>query len=196
MIKVVICGDHPVVREGMKVAFSQTPDIRAVAEASTGAELLENAGSTCLSAVILDISLPGSNGLHVLKDLASRRITVPVLISSMHPEGPVRAAGAARWPPGESTSARPRASCWPKSSGAGARLQPLHRRQPPHHPPPQAAPPRRPGPLRGGKPAAGVEPFYLLWLGVSLTLRAPAFSARSIWRRTRCSLADSGSTVS
>ena len=36
MIKVVICGDHPVVREGMKVAFSQTPDIRAVAEASTG----------------------------------------------------------------------------------------------------------------------------------------------------------------
>jgi DNA-binding NarL/FixJ family response regulator len=87
MIKVVICDDHPVVREGMKVAFAQTPDIRVVAEASTGAELLEIVGSTRLSAVILDISLPGSNGLDVLKDLASRRLNVPVLILSMHPEG-------------------------------------------------------------------------------------------------------------
>jgi DNA-binding NarL/FixJ family response regulator len=86
MIKVVICDDHPVVREGMKVAFAQTPDIRVVAEASTGAELLEIVGSTRLSAIILDISLPGSNGLDVLKDLASRRSAVPVLILSMHPE--------------------------------------------------------------------------------------------------------------
>jgi DNA-binding NarL/FixJ family response regulator len=86
MIKVVLCDDHPVVREGLKVAFAQTPDIRVAAEASSGAELLEILGATRCSAVILDISLPGSSGLEVLKDLANRQITVPVLILSMHPE--------------------------------------------------------------------------------------------------------------
>ena len=86
MIKVALCDDHPVVREGMKVAFAQTPDIRVVAEASSGAELLEILSSTRCNAVILDISLPGASGLEVLKDLANRKLTVPVLILSMHPE--------------------------------------------------------------------------------------------------------------
>jgi len=86
MIKVALCDDHPVVREGMKVAFAQTPDIRVVAEASSGAELLEILASTRCNAVILDISLPGASGLEVLKDLANRKLTVPVLILSMHPE--------------------------------------------------------------------------------------------------------------
>ena len=86
MIKVALCDDHPVVREGMKVAFAQTPDIRVVAEASSGAELLEILSSTRCNAIILDISLPGASGLEVLKDLANRKLTVPVLILSMHPE--------------------------------------------------------------------------------------------------------------
>jgi len=87
MIKVVLCDDHPVVREGMKVAFAQTPDIRVVGEARSGTELLELLRSTKCSVIILDISLPGASGLEVLKDLASHKLTVPVLILSMHPEG-------------------------------------------------------------------------------------------------------------
>jgi DNA-binding NarL/FixJ family response regulator len=86
MIKVALCDDHPVVREGLKVAFAQTPDIRVVAEASNGSELQEVLRATKCNAVILDISLPGSSGLDVLKDLASHDVKVPVLILSMHPE--------------------------------------------------------------------------------------------------------------
>jgi two-component system invasion response regulator UvrY len=86
MIKVALCDDHPVVREGLKVAFAQTPDIRVAAEASNGSELLEVLRATKCQAVILDISLPGSSGLEVLKDLSSHGLTVPVLILSMHPE--------------------------------------------------------------------------------------------------------------
>jgi two-component system invasion response regulator UvrY len=86
MIKVVICDDHPVCREGLKKAFSQTSDIRVAAEAQTGPELKEVLQVTPCDAVILDISLPGSNGLEVLKDLANRRPSVPVLILSMHTE--------------------------------------------------------------------------------------------------------------
>jgi two-component system invasion response regulator UvrY len=86
MIKVALCDDHPVVREGLKVAFAQTPDIRVTAEASSGSELLEVLRATKCNAVILDISLPGSSGLEVLKDLSTRGVAVPVLILSMHPE--------------------------------------------------------------------------------------------------------------
>ena len=86
MIKVVVCDDHPVCCEGLKKAFALTPDIRVAGEARTGAELMEVLGGASCDAVILDISLPGSNGLDVLKDLAGRRPALPVLILSMHKE--------------------------------------------------------------------------------------------------------------
>ncbi len=86
MIKVALCDDHPVVREGLKIAFAQTPDIRVAAEASSGSELLEDLRATKCNVVILDISLPGSSGLEVLKDLSSHGVSLPVLILSMHPE--------------------------------------------------------------------------------------------------------------
>jgi len=86
MIKVVVCDDHPVCCEGLRKAFSQTQDIRVAAEAHTGQELMEVLRATPCDAIILDISLPGANGLEVLKDLANRRSPVPVLILSMHAE--------------------------------------------------------------------------------------------------------------
>ena len=86
MIKVVICDDHPVCCEGLKKAFAQTSDIRVAGEAHDGPELMEVLGGTFCDVVILDISLPRSNGLEVLKGLAGRRPPVPVIILSMHPE--------------------------------------------------------------------------------------------------------------
>jgi DNA-binding NarL/FixJ family response regulator len=86
MIKVVICDDHPVCREGLKTALAQTPDIRVVGEAESGPQLLELLKGTKCNSIMLDISLPGANGLEVLKDLENRGIKVPVLILSMHPE--------------------------------------------------------------------------------------------------------------
>jgi two-component system invasion response regulator UvrY len=86
MLKVVICDDHPVCREGLKKAFSQTADIRVAGEARSGPELMDVLQGSPCDALILDISLPGSNGLEVLRDLAAQRPSLPVLILSMHPE--------------------------------------------------------------------------------------------------------------
>ncbi len=86
MIRVVVCDDHPICCEGLKKAFAQTQDIRVAGEARSGAELLEVLKVTPCDAVILDISLPGSSGLEVLKDLSSRQSALPVLIMSMHSE--------------------------------------------------------------------------------------------------------------
>ena len=69
MIRVVICDDHPIFREGLKKTLSVHPDIRVVGEAGTAAELLERLADTPCDVLVLDISLPDRNGLEVLGEL-------------------------------------------------------------------------------------------------------------------------------
>ena len=86
MLNVVICDDHPIFREGLKTALSMVDDIAVVGEASSGPELLEVLARTPCNAILLDIALPGPDGIEVLKDLAYRGNRVPVLALSMYPE--------------------------------------------------------------------------------------------------------------
>jgi DNA-binding NarL/FixJ family response regulator len=86
MLNVVICDDHPIFREGLKTALSIVDDIAVVGEASSGPELLEVLARTPCNAILLDIALPGPDGIEVLKDLAYRDNRVPVLALSMYPE--------------------------------------------------------------------------------------------------------------
>ncbi len=86
MLNVVICDDHPIFREGLKTALGLVPGIAVVGEAGSGPELLDVLARTPCNVIILDIALPGRDGLDVLKDLAYRGNRVPVLTLSMYPE--------------------------------------------------------------------------------------------------------------
>jgi DNA-binding NarL/FixJ family response regulator len=86
MIRVFIADDHGIVRKGMKQILSRTPDIEVAGEASTGQEALEKIWANNFDVVILDISLPGRNGLEILKQIKSQQPKLPVLILSMYPE--------------------------------------------------------------------------------------------------------------
>jgi two-component system invasion response regulator UvrY len=86
MIKVLIADDHGIIRKGIKQILSRTSDIEVTAEASTGQEALEKIWTNHFDLVILDISLPGRNGLEILKQIKSHRPKLPVLILSMYPE--------------------------------------------------------------------------------------------------------------
>ena len=86
MIRVLIADDHDIVRKGMKRVFSRTPDIEVAGEASTGQEALELVWHNSYDVVILDISLPGRNGLEILKQIKGHQPKLPVLILSMYPE--------------------------------------------------------------------------------------------------------------
>ena len=86
MLNVIICDDHPVVREGLKNIIAQSGDIAVAAEAGTGSELMEKLGQGRFDVVILDISLPGVNGLDVLKLLQGSSPRPAVIVLSMHPE--------------------------------------------------------------------------------------------------------------
>ena len=69
MIKVIVCDDHPIFREGLKKTVSQFRDITIADEVNDGTTLMEKAKTHRYDLVILDISLPGASGLDVLKDL-------------------------------------------------------------------------------------------------------------------------------
>jgi two-component system, NarL family, invasion response regulator UvrY len=86
MINILVADDHAVVREGIKHIFSETPDIHIADEASNGQEVLENIGKQDYDLLLLDIAMPGRDGLEILKEIKTRKPKLPVLILSMFPE--------------------------------------------------------------------------------------------------------------
>jgi DNA-binding NarL/FixJ family response regulator len=108
MIRVVVADDHPIVREGVRQILERAGDIAVVAEAGDGAELIRKVSQGNFDVVILDISMPGRDGIDVLKQLRYEDPKVRVLIMSIHPEElfAIRAlkAGAAGYLTKESVS--------------------------------------------------------------------------------------------
>ncbi len=89
-LRVLIGDDHRIVREGLKQVLAEAEDIAVVAEATTGDEVLAQvraAGAGALDAVLLDIALPGRDGLDVLQSLKREQPDLPVLMLSTYPEG-------------------------------------------------------------------------------------------------------------
>lgn len=86
MARILIADDHAIIREGLKQILARTPDIVVGAEASNGAEVLARVRESEFHAVLMDLSMPGRNGLDILRELKSEPHAPPVLILSVHPE--------------------------------------------------------------------------------------------------------------
>ncbi len=86
MIKILIIDDHAIVREGLKQILVETPDLEVAGEANDGQEALERMRADHWDVVVLDISLPGANGLVVLQQIKNQFPEVPVLMLSIHAE--------------------------------------------------------------------------------------------------------------
>jgi len=84
MLKVLIADDHPVVREGLKQIVTETQDMVVAGEANNGQEVLNKIREGDYDVIVLDITMPGRNGMDVLKQLRSDRPRLPVLIFSIH----------------------------------------------------------------------------------------------------------------
>jgi DNA-binding NarL/FixJ family response regulator len=86
MIRIVIADDHPVVRQGIRQIVGAAGDMLIVDEAANGRDLLQRARTTAHQLVLLDLSMPATDGLDVLKQLKRERPKTPVLILTMCPE--------------------------------------------------------------------------------------------------------------
>ena len=86
MINILIADDHTMFREGLKRILSEYPDLVVSGEAKNGNEVIEKALNNAFDMVLLDIAMPGMNGIEVLKRLKTERPKMPILIITAHPE--------------------------------------------------------------------------------------------------------------
>jgi DNA-binding NarL/FixJ family response regulator len=83
-IRVLLADDHEVVRSGLRMVLEAQSDIEVVAEASDGAQALEQALSDEVDLTILDVSMPRMTGLQAAAELHRRRPELRILMLSMH----------------------------------------------------------------------------------------------------------------
>jgi DNA-binding NarL/FixJ family response regulator len=99
VIRVLVAEDHTIVREGIKQLIGLARDMHVVGEACNGEQLMDTLRRTPCEVVLLDISMPGVNGLEAIPRI--RALTQPpaILMLSMHDEAQMAAralkAGAA-----------------------------------------------------------------------------------------------------
>jgi DNA-binding NarL/FixJ family response regulator len=96
VISVLLADDHGVLRDGMQRLLEANADIRVVAVAQDGLEAVRKAAELQPDVVVMDISMPGMNGLAATRRIAERAPRSGVVILSMHSSADmVRAALAA-----------------------------------------------------------------------------------------------------
>ena len=86
MIRILVVDDHPMIRKGIKQIIEGNFDLVVEDEASNGYEALEKVLTNNFDVILLDISIPGINGLDVLKQIKNIKSNLPILVLSMYPE--------------------------------------------------------------------------------------------------------------
>ncbi|OFW11952.1 MAG: DNA-binding response regulator [Acidobacteria bacterium RIFCSPLOWO2_02_FULL_59_13] len=86
MIRVLICDDHAIVRQGLRQIIDEQQDMNTVAEAGGYPEVMKQLREHQADLVLLDISMPGKNGIEILKLVKKEFPKLVVLVLSMYPE--------------------------------------------------------------------------------------------------------------
>lgn len=82
--RLLIAGDHEVVRQGLRGIFSRTADMEIVGEVANGAEVEQLVRNIPLELLIFDIGLPTGRGFDILSTLRANGVTIPALVFSMY----------------------------------------------------------------------------------------------------------------
>jgi two-component system invasion response regulator UvrY len=86
MIRILMADDHAIVREGLKHIIAKTDDMTVAGEADSGQQLLDKVREQRFDVLLLDIGMPGRNGLEVLKQIKTDLPRLPVLVLTIYPE--------------------------------------------------------------------------------------------------------------
>jgi two-component system invasion response regulator UvrY len=86
MIRVLVADDHAIVRRGLVQILSETDDNTVVGEAGGYLEIRRALAAAPCDVLVLDINMPGKNGIDILKQLKGEMPRLEVLMLSMYPE--------------------------------------------------------------------------------------------------------------
>ncbi len=87
MIKVLLADDHSIVRAGLRRIVEESGKMHVVAEAADGREAIQLVKDTAPDVAVIDISMPGLDGLEVIAQLQALHPKLPILVLTMHEEG-------------------------------------------------------------------------------------------------------------
>ncbi|MGH2348246.1 MAG: response regulator [bacterium] len=85
-VRILIAEDHAMVREGIRMILATQPDFEVIGEASGGAEAVDIVANLHPDIVVMDISMPGMNGVDATRAIRKTHPDVHVLILTMHEE--------------------------------------------------------------------------------------------------------------
>ncbi|MES2077396.1 response regulator transcription factor [Rugamonas sp. DEMB1] len=85
-IRVLLVDDHAIARNGVRLMLSAADDICVMGEASNAVEAIERVGEQVFDVALLDITMPGKNGLELLKQLRAEQPKLAVLMLSTYSE--------------------------------------------------------------------------------------------------------------
>ena len=83
-IRVVIVDDHPMVRDGLRSILETYPDLNLVGSLVNGQEAIDQVANLQPDVMLLDLNMPGVNGLSAAEIILERYPEVRILILSMH----------------------------------------------------------------------------------------------------------------
>ena len=82
-VRVVVADDHPIVRDGLRALIDATPGIELLGEATNGDEAIELARRVRPDVVLMDLAMPGRNGIEATREIAANGWASAVLILTM-----------------------------------------------------------------------------------------------------------------
>jgi DNA-binding NarL/FixJ family response regulator len=83
-IRVLICDDHPLFREGLRAILRDQPAFEVVGEATNGIEAIDRARALRPDVVLMDIDMPELSGLEAMKRIVAARVPSRILILSLY----------------------------------------------------------------------------------------------------------------
>lgn len=81
---VFIVEDHTLLRAGLRALLAQDPDIEIVGEADNGRDAIRAVGAMAPNLVLMDLSMPGMNGIEAMLDIKRRNPDTRILVLTVH----------------------------------------------------------------------------------------------------------------
>jgi DNA-binding NarL/FixJ family response regulator len=86
MIRILVADDHGIIRDGLKQIIAFNQDMQVVGEADNGDEVLKQLRAIPCDLLLMDMSMPGKNGIALIQQVKASHPKLAVLVLSMHQE--------------------------------------------------------------------------------------------------------------
>lgn len=82
--RIFIVEDHTLLRAGLRALLSQDPDLEIIGEADNGRDAIRSIGTLAPHLILMDLSMPGLNGIEAMQDIKRRNPEMRVLVLTIH----------------------------------------------------------------------------------------------------------------